>query len=483
MKTGISLFAMTLLGVLAGSPAYADDYKFKGGYPTPETVRKAYDSLDLNRAIQTYRIFYPTVSGYAMLKGNEKIGIFPNKVSGTLDTQPKHIGYTLNSDTPYAPLFLDLSNGPMVVELPAGPLICIAMDINQRWVADLGVPGPAAGKGDKVVFLPPGYKGEEPKGYRIARSTTYQMLVGIRSLPVAGDVPGAIERIKTIKVRPLNPDANWTEWNASAWKDLTPQPQDSTPLAWENNFKYWEALNEVVQKEAPFDGYRDAYGELAALGIEKGKPFQPDERSKRILTEAAKIANAQMRVESFADRRADRIVWPDRKWEWAALRFEDGDFNAANYVDTYARDKWYFQAIGSSPAMFRRDPQAGSLYWLAQRDGSGAFLDGSKNYKLVVPQPVPGHLFWSVTVYDAETRSQVVTDQGKAALRSLFELKDVPKTGATELYFGPKAPKGKENHWIQTKPGKGWFVYFRIYGPEAAAFNGSWKPADFELVK
>lgn len=133
MKTGISLFAMTLLGVLAGSPAYADDYKFKGGYPTPETVRKAYDSLDLNRAIQTYRIFYPTVSGYAMLKGNEKIGIFPNKVSGTLDTQPKHIGYTLNSDTPYAPLFLDLSNGPMVVELPAGPLICIAMDINQRW--------------------------------------------------------------------------------------------------------------------------------------------------------------------------------------------------------------------------------------------------------------------------------------------------------------------------------------------------------------
>ena len=453
-------------------------FKFKGGFPTPETIRQAYDSLDLNRAVQVYRIFYPTVSGYAILKGNEKIGVFPNKTSGTLDTQPKHVGYTLNSDTPYAPLFLDLTEGPMVVELPAGPLICIAMDINQRWVADLGVPGPAAGKGDKVVFLPPGYKGDEPAGYRVARSTTFRMLVGVRSLPVGGDVPGAIERIKTIKIRPLDPAPNWTQ---GSWKDLTPMPQDTTPLAWESNFRYWKALNEVVQAEAPFDGYRDAYGELAALGIEKGKPFNPDARTRRILSEAARIANAQMCVESFADRRADRIVWRDRKWEWAALRFEDGDFNAANYVDTYARDKWFFQAIGSSLAMFRRDTQAGSLYWLAQRDRTGAFLDGGKSYKLTVPLPVPAKLFWSVTVYDAQSRSQVKTSQGKAALRSLFELKDLSGKSA-DLYFGPKAPKGHEARWIRTIPGKGWFTYFRIYGPEKPAFDGSWKPGDVEKL-
>lgn len=202
-----------------------------------------------------------------------------------------------------------------------------------------------------------------------------------------------------------------------------------------------------------------------------------------ILEKAAKTANGQMRVESFDDRRPDRIVWPDRKWEWAALRYEDGDFNTPNYNDLYARDKWFYQAIGASPAMFKRDPTAGSLYWLGVRDNNGNTLDGGKNYKLTVPQPVPGKLFWSVTVYDTDTRSQIATDQGKAALRSLFELKNASATQPTELYFGPTAPAGHENQWIKTIPNKGWFVYFRIYGPEQPAFDGSWKPADFEELK
>jgi hypothetical protein len=102
----------------------------------------------------------------------------------------------------------------------------------------------------------------------------------------------------------------------------------------------------------------------------------------------------------------------------------------------------------------------------------------------VIPQPVPAGLFWSVTVYDADTRSQINTDQGYAALRSMFELKDVASgTAPVELYFGPSAPAGKEKQWIKTIPGKSWFVYFRVYGPKEAAFDGSWKPGDFEEVK
>src|SRR5580704_2531370 len=205
-------------------------YSFERGHPSGDTAQKAYDDADLNRAVEAYRFFYPTVSGAALFKGNAKLGIIPNKVFGTLDSQPKHVGFTLNSDTPYAPLLLDLSQGPMVVELPAGPLICIAMDINQLWVTDLGLPGPAAGKGDKVVFLPPGYKDKPPAGYRVATSPSNKMLVGVRSLPVNGDVPGAIARIKTVKVYPLKPVASWP---ATTWLDLTPAPQDTTPLAWE----------------------------------------------------------------------------------------------------------------------------------------------------------------------------------------------------------------------------------------------------------
>ena len=455
-------------------------YSFERGYPAGDTAQKAYDDNDLNRAIEAYKFFYPTVSGHAIFVGNEKIGIVPNKVWGTLESLPKHVGFTLNSDTPYAPALIDLSNGPMVIELPPGPLICIAMDVNQLWIADLGVPGPAHGKGDKVVFLPPGYKDKSPAGYRAAYSPSNIMLVGIRSLPVGGDVPGAIARIKTVKVHPLKPTPGWPQMQ---WLDLTPNPQDTTPLAWENNIEFWRQLYDVINTEVPNQHFHFWYGELAALGIEKGKPFNPDARMTAILEKAARIANGQMRVESFDDRRPDRIVWPDRKWEWAALRYEDGDFNTPNYNDLYARDKWFYQAIGASPAMFKRDPTAGSLYWLGVRDNNGNTLDGGKNYKLTVPQPVPGKLFWSVTVYDTDTRSQIATDQGKAALRSLFELKNVSTTQPTELYFGPTAPAGHENQWIKTIPNKGWFVYFRIYGPEQPAFDGSWKPADFEEVK
>jgi hypothetical protein len=464
----------------AGATTGAAIYKFDRGYPVSDTAQKAYDDADLNRAVAAYKFFYPTVSGHAIFVGNEKVGIVPNKVWGTLDTQPRHVGITLNSDTPYAPALIDVSNGPMVFELPPGPLICIAMDVNQLWIADLGLPGPAAGKGDKVVFLPPAYKDKPPAGYRAAYSPSNTMLVGIRSLPVGGDVPGAIARMKTVKLHPLKPTPGWTDLQ---WLDLTPAPQDTTPLAWENNFQFWQQLYEVINTEVPNPRFHFWYGELAALGLEKSKPFKPNDRMKGILERAAKIANAQMRVEAFGDRRPDRIVWPDRKWEWAALRYEDGDFNTANYNDLVARDKWFYQAIGASPAMFRRNPQAGSVYWLGLRDNNGVYLDGGKNYKLTVPQSVPGKLFWSVTVYDSDTRSQIQTDQGKAALRSLFELKDVSKSTPTELYFSPSAPPGRAGQWIKTIPGKGWFVYFRIYGPEQPAFDGSWRPGDFEEMR
>ena len=149
MNTTWHFISLLLLGACAISSAFAQNYEFKGGYPTPETVQRAYDDIDLNRAVQMYRIFYPTVSGAAIFKGNAKVGVLPNKSFGTLDSQPKHVGFTLNSDTPYAPLLLDLTDGPMVIEMPPGPLICVAMDLNQRWVADMGPPGPDAGKGGK----------------------------------------------------------------------------------------------------------------------------------------------------------------------------------------------------------------------------------------------------------------------------------------------------------------------------------------------
>ena len=248
------------------------------GFPTPDESQNRYDEADLNRAIEAYRFFYPTVSGAAIFRGNADVGIIDNKVFGVMDSKPRHVGFTYNSDTPYGPIQLDLSAGPFIIELPPGPLIVVSMDINQRWVADMGIPGPDAGKGGQHLLVPPDYRGDIPDGYHLWQSTSNRLLVGVRAMPVNGDVKGAMDRIKNIKVRPLNPGRDWSE---PRWLNLTDTPQDTTPVRWENNIKYWQVLNDVIQTEAVFAEYRDFYGELAALGIVKGKPFNPDARMTR----------------------------------------------------------------------------------------------------------------------------------------------------------------------------------------------------------
>ena len=414
-----------------------------------------------------------------MFLGFQSAGAVDNETFLVLEGRPSGVLFTPNSDTPYAWVPLHLQAGPITVELPAGPLIGVANDLNFRWVIDMGLPGPDAGKGGKHIILPPGWKGEIPAGYYTGQSTTNRVFMIVRSLPVGGDIKGAIERIQTVKVQPLNPPAGW---RPPTWTNVTEKSFDATPLAWETTLKFWEVLHQIIDTEPVFEPFRNSYGELAALGIVKGKPFAPDARMTKILEQAARMGNAQMRVQSLANRRPDRIVWPDRKsWEWVTLRPENGTFDAPTYVDLDARETWFWQATYESPAMFRRQAGFGSLYWFAARDNTGAYLDGGKSYKLTVPLPVPASLFWSITVYDPDTRSEIATDQNKAALRSLFELKG--KTGSSvDLYFGPTAPAGHEGEWIKTNPGKGWFVYLRLYGPEQSAFNGAWKPGDFEMM-
>jgi hypothetical protein len=455
-------------------------YTFDRSFPSGDTASKAYDDTDLNSAITAYKFFYPTVSIAATWKGNAAAGLTTNNQFLVMEGSPKQLVFTPNSDTPYEGANIDLTNGPMVIELPPGPLMCVVNDLNQRYVMDMGLPGPDAGKGGKHIILPPGYKGKVPAGYFTGTPTTNHVLLLVRAIPPGGDVQAAIALLKTVRMYPVN---NPSAASQVTWFEIGDKHIDFTPVPWEKNIDYWKQLAEVINTEPPFEAYRNEYGLLASLGIEKGKPFNPDARTTAILVKAANIANDQMRVQSFADRRPDRVAWPDRKWEWATLRPENGTFDTPSYKDLEARAKWFYQAQIESPAMFRRTAAAGSLYWLGTRHATGAFLDGGKTYKLTIPQPVPAKLFWSITVYDPDTRSEIVTDQGKAALRSLFELKDVSKTQPTELYFGPTAPQGHENQWIKTIPNKGWFIYFRVYGPEQAAFDGSWKPGDFEEVK
>jgi hypothetical protein len=478
---------------LAPSPASAQTtsheaasdrpYTFERGFPTRETAERAYDDADLNRAIQTYRFFYPNVSVYGFLAGFEPLGANYNQTAVVLESFPRHVLFTSNSDAPLASFPIDLTPGPVAIELPQGPLLGLANDLNSRWIMDVGLPGPDAGKGGKHLILPPSYRGRIPPGHYSGQSTTNRLVLIVRSLPIGGDIQGALARLYLIRAYPLDrPDALFKYIN------VTQADAYATPLPWEDNLGFWRILHAIIESEPPYEPYRNNYGELAVLGIVKGKPFAPDARMTRILAQAAKIGLAQMKVQSFADRRPDRVAWPDRKWEWPALRSENGTFDTPNYADLDAREKWFYQATFESPALFRRLPGGSSLFWFSARDASGAYLDGGKTYRLAVPHPVPASLFWSVTVYDSDTRSQIDSGQGTAALRSLFELKPAIErlgsdTGAIDLFFGPNAPEGKADQWIKTIPDKGWFTYFRIYGPEQAAFDGSWRPGDFEDLK
>ena len=461
----------------------SDRVVFEGGFPSEASAAASFDETDLRRAAEAYRFFFPTVSLEAILRGTRAAGSVDNESAPVLVAKPHHVGFTLNSDTPYLGGGLDLRrSGPLVIELPPGPLVGMVDDHHHRWIVDLGLPGRNGPEGGRVLLLPPGYDGELPAesaGYEVARSDTWQVLCALRALPLGGEVQKAAALLRTVKFYPYD---EREDPPAFTFIDCDEKPMDTTTLAWEDNLEYWRVLHDVIDAEPAIDELRPMLGMLAELGIEAGKAFEPDARMKGILTEAAVRGRGEMRVSAFASRRPDRIAWLDRMWEWAGLRPENGSFEREGSLDVEARDRWFAQAIVASPAMFRRDAGAGSLYWLGHRDATGAYLEGSKTYRLRVPLPVPYTLFWSVTAYDAATRSEVQTRQQRAALRSLFEKLEPEGADHVDLYFGPQEPEGADGRWIQTEPGHGWFAYFRIYGPQEAAFDGSWKPGDFELA-
>jgi hypothetical protein len=456
-----------------------DRLSFVHHFPTHDAAASLYDEQDAFRAVEAYRFFYPTVSTEAIFKGMRQAGAREGSELIVLAAGPRHVGFTVNSDTPYASGVLDLgAHGPLVIDVPPGPFIGVVNDHHQRWVADMGLPGPDAGRGGKYLVLPPEFGGDVPRGYHVARSKTYRALLALRALPQDGDTAGAVDALARVQVYPLSkPEARLP------YVDVTDKAFDGSPLEWEESLEFWRQLHRVIDSEPVVEEFRPMYGLLAALGIERGRPFAPDERLRAILEKASRVALAQMRVEAFASQRGDCLVWEDREWEWVGLVSDNGDFETKNFLDLQARERWFFQAILASPAMFRRRAGDGSIYFLSARDETSAYLDGGKNYRLRVPQPVPAKLFWSVTAYDSRTRSQIQTPRDKAVLGSLKDRFVENPDGSVDLYFGPAAPEGRDAQWIRTLPDTGFFLYFRIYGPEAPALDGSWKPGDLHPLE
>jgi hypothetical protein len=250
-----------------------------------------------------------------------------------------------------------------------------------------------------------------------------------------------------------------------------------------NDFAFYEELNQLVQEEPNESLDPETLGLFASIGIEKGKIFAPDERMKKILTEAASVGNATARAIVFRSRQKDAYYYPDSAW---CTPFISGSYEFLSQPGVRnldARTFFFYYATGVTPAMARKLIGVGSQYAAAFVDADKKPLDGSKTYKLHLPPNIPAKDFWSVVIYDNQTRSELQTDQQFPAVGNQKEGVVANPDTSVDVYFGPTAPTGHEANWVQTIPGKGWNVLLRLYGPLQPWYDKTWRPSEIELVK
>ena len=489
---------------------------FRDGAPSQPTLAKVYDHVDFTHAYEAFVNTMQGVNAAAIAKGFKDIGVKDNEIlvfSRLMDA--KSLFLTANADTVYFIGFLDLSKGPMVLETPPNALGTLD-DMWWRWVIDFGAPGPDRGMGGKYLVLPPGYDGPVPEGgFYVARAKTSRVMILGRMFMENNNPAPAVDAIKKFtKIYPY--DAGGVGTSIAGFLDgkarlgpIKPAPEtvfhegsgkvmNTIPP---NDFSYYELLNELVQQEAATVLDPELMGPIAAIGIVKGKPFAPDARMRKILTDAAAVGNAASRSLFIAPRAPEWYYYPGSAWSnflfISGYQFEtpipmitpEGvkPFPATGYRTLDARSAFFYGITGITPAMAMRLPGIGSQYLLAFQDAGKQFFDGSKTYKVTLPKGIPEAKFWSLTVYDNQTRSMLDTPQGypRAGSQSFpSPAAEADASGTTTVYFGPKQPDGvKRGNWIQTLPDRGWFVILRLYSPLEPFFSKSWRPSEIELVK
>ncbi|EAC8165614.1 DUF1254 domain-containing protein [Listeria monocytogenes] len=446
--------------------------------PTTEKIMELRKEAKRSKAIEAYKFFYPTVSMISNFEALENLGARANNGFLIQLTTPDINALTQNSDTPYGLGYGDVTDGPVVLELVPGPIMGVIDDANFKYITDIGLTGEEQGKGAKYLFVSVDYTDDIPEGYIVRRLASNRFLICLRAVVKGTDTKEAFDFLRKVKAYPLKEkDAP----QANTFQDFSHKKAIATPYFVDGEFSYWKELKKALDLDAIDKEYYQMYGLLAELGIEKEKTFEPDEEMKQLLTEAAVAADEQMVINAFASDVPERIVWESKNWEWVVYGGDSG-YYLDNYLSLSVRERWFYQATLETPKMFMRREGSGSIYCLGIRDKEGRFLDGEKTYTLKVPVPVPANLYWSVTGYDLDTRSEIVCDGKIPVISSLKKDFEPDADSNITLFFGPNAPSDVALPWIQTVPGHDWFVYFRIYGPSQAAFNGHWQLEDFERV-
>ena len=383
---------------------------------------------------------------------------------------------TPNSSSLYVYFNFNLKDGPVILDFPAAVgagLFGSIMDAWQAPLADVGPAGDDQGKGGKYLLMPPDFKGEVPAGYFPLRFATYNGYAAFRAIPKTRsdeDTVKALALVKQLRLYPLSQAANPSQQRHI---DIAGKLFESIAKM---DDTFFDSLAKMVNEEPVQMRDMVAMGQLRSIGIEKGREFKPDATTRAVLKKAA--AESQL---LFMDA-ATTVTpyWPGAKW------------GLSSYAITGAQTKFTFQTetgldVDNRGALFFfacAAPQklgAATLYLLGARDATNAPLDGGKSYHLRVPPNVPAKQFWAVTVYDLETAA-FIRESPKTEVNSY---QDLQKNGdaSVDIFFGPKAPSGKESNWIYTAPSKTWVAFFRFYGPEPAIHDKTWVLNDIENAR
>jgi len=494
--------------------------EFTDGYPKGETAEKLRDHLDYLHGVETFMNTIQGVSVYAIRKGFQDAGIADGDVlifSGLMDSRSLFL--TANADTVYFWSFHDLSQGPLVVETPSD-VLGLFDDIWFRWISDFGLPGADRGQGGTYLLVGPGYEGPLPEGGCYVRHsrTNHVILIGrafINENP--GDDPGpTVDRIKEqLKIYPYAAGGLGSSIGAyltgqgplgKLGTPKSPRFVEGTGLAMNtvppNDFGHYEMLDALVQLEPAEALDLELAGQFAAIGIIKDEAFAPDARLRKILDDAVAVGNAASRTVGMGASPTEGFRYYDGDSAWWNMLFVGGfEFTnpppnvTAEGVQPYpnkgarqlhSRTSMFYTATAITPAMCMRLTGVGSQYLIANVDRDGEPFDGAKTYRVTLPKDIPAARFWSLNVYDNQSRSLLQTDQGYPRAGSQeypSPAAEAEKDGSTVVYFSPNRPDDvAAGNRIQTDPEKGWFVILRCYSPLQPFFDKTWRAGEIEAV-
>ncbi len=380
---------------------------------------------------------------------------------------------TANTTTPYVISFVNLAESNYYIEIPAGPVAGLVIDIYQRPMSDLGIIGPDKGKGGKFLLIGP--EAEIPENNNadyIIKSTSNLVFVGSRIIGLSGE---AYEKnLNAHRLYKVGGDGSEQKFIKAT---TDPQWMGNQP----HGIAYWTNLNDVLQNEPVVDRNRFILTQLRGTGIEKGKVFSPNDLQKEILIESEKTGNAIAMVNTFSRESYKERHWSDRNWLYV-LNMEYLNHLHPNYYEVQEIASYSYEAITTSKGMVLNNVGSGSKYLGAYLDENKNWLDGKNTYEIIVPKDAPANQFWSITAYDNDTRCIIQNTEGKSDISSVMDNLKVEDNGNVKVYVGPKAPKGYENNWIPSNPKKGFFVYLRLYGPLKTYYDKSWKMSDVKRI-